>query len=93
MRREEGAEWTYNGGQPDPHNPWVDYPYVTQARADGHATVPEIHLRIALDNQRAGYLREKLAQSGDRTLDRGPQFRAARPVDLPPASERSAPRT
>jgi hypothetical protein len=60
VRRVHGAFWNYNGGEPDPEDPWVGYPYVWRDKNPPHGSVPFYVLQVALVER--GFLRVELAR-------------------------------
>lgn len=60
VRRTHGAFWNYNGGEPDPEDPWVGYPYVWRDKDPPHGSVPFYVLQVAV--LEPGFLRVELAR-------------------------------
>jgi hypothetical protein len=59
-RRVHGAFWSYNGGDPDPYDPWTVYPFVWREKNNPHGSVPFYVLQVALEQK--GFLRLELAR-------------------------------
>jgi hypothetical protein len=59
-RRVHGAFWNYNGGEPDPEDPWVGFPYVWRDVNPPHGSVPFYVLQVAMVER--GFLRVELAR-------------------------------